>query len=326
MALAAIMLMLSSKETFSQPDYSFSSGSLVYGTALTVGAVYRYNNVKTGVDATVAITAMSPGIGLTELDGTSGYPATIQPTITANAWTTGYVELTITFKTAGTNTNMVQPQIAVTAFDVDGVKNYDGANHNLYEFDQINIGGGYANFNTVNNELSVSQSGNWWTGTNISGNDYAGRDTAAQQVMFSVINNNVTTAVIRVGVQNQTANSASRLRAIYFKKFTYQNSLLAIGDVQRIRRQAAVTTTNEFKVFPSNLQGNTTISIESDDNARAIFQLVDYSGRVLQQQQINVEKGSNIIPYNNASFLNSGNYIAVLKMDGITYNQKIVKH
>jgi hypothetical protein len=63
---------------------------------------------------------MSPGMGLTELDGTSGYPATIQPTITAAPWTNEYVELTITFKTAGTNTNMQQPEIAITAFDVDG--------------------------------------------------------------------------------------------------------------------------------------------------------------------------------------------------------------
>ena len=111
-----IVLTVVTTEAHAQPDYSFSGGTLTSGTALTVGATYRYNTVRTGVDAIVQITAMSPGIGITELDGTSGYPATIQPTITATPWTNGYVELTITFKTAGTNTNMEQPEIAVTAF------------------------------------------------------------------------------------------------------------------------------------------------------------------------------------------------------------------
>jgi hypothetical protein len=322
--LLVLVMIFSAKEGLAQPDYSFSGGTLTSGTALTVGAIYRYDNVKSGVDAIVQITAMSPGIGLTELDGTSGYPATIQPTITANAWTSGYVELTITFKTAGTNSNMQQPEIAVTAFDVDGVLNNDGAGHNLYEFDQVNLGGGYANYNTVISQLSISQSGNWFTGTNITGIDYAGRDTAAQQVMFSVIKTNVTTAVIRVGVNNQTAVAASRLRAVYFKKFIYQNSLLAINPSTRLIREKKDSKEASFKVFPTNIQGNATIAVEAQQKGVAIFELVDYSGRVLQRQQISVDKGTTNIPFNAANMSN-GNYVAVLKMDGAIYNQKIIK-
>lgn len=322
-ALLVLAIMIVSTEAMAQPDYQFSSGTLTSGTALTVGAVYKFTNVKTGVDATLTISAMSPGMGLTELDGTSGYPATIQPTITANAWTSGYVELTIVFKTAGTNSNMSQPEIAVTAFDVDGVKNYDGAGHDLHEFDQINIGGGYTNFNTVNNELSISQAGNWFTGTNISGIDYPGRDTSAQQVMFSVIKTNVTTAVIRVGINNQTANSASRLRAIYFKKFTYQNSLLAINTGGRLTREKKVNSEASFRVFPTTIQGNATIAVSAEQKGVAMFEVVDYSGRVMHKQQLSIEKGVNNIPFN--ANVGSGNYIAVLKMDGSIYNQKFIK-
>lgn len=323
--LMVLLMIFSAKEGFAQPDYSFSGGTLISGTALSVGAVYRYNTVKTGVDALVQITAISPGIGLTELDGTSGYPATIQPTITASPWTSGFVELTITFKVASTFTNMQQPEIAVTAFDVDGVNNYDGNGHNLYEFDQINIGGGYANYNTAISEVSISQSGNWFTGTNISGIDYPGRDTSAQQVMFSVIKTNVTTAIIRVGVNNQTSASASRLRAIYFKKFTYKNALLAIGSSTRLTREKKDSKEASFKVFPTNIQGSATIAVEAQQKAVAMFELIDFSGRVMQRQQITVDKGTNNIPFNAASNVSNGNYVAVLKMDGTIYNQKIVK-
>lgn len=323
-----IVLLFAAKEGFAQPDYSFTGGSLTAGTALTVGATYRYSNVKTGTDAVVQITAISPGIGLTELDGASGYPATIQPTITANPWTNGYVELTITFKNSGgSSTNQMQPEIAVTAFDVDGVTNHDGAGRNLHEFDQFNLGGGYANYNTVSSQLAISGPvGNWWTGTNVSGIDYPGRDTSAQQVMFSVINVNVTTAIVRVGINNQTSASASRLRAIYFKKFVYNNSLLAFNNVPRIARdKKTVVAETSFRVYPTNMQGSATIAVEAKETGSAMFELVDYSGRVMHKQLLSVNKGVNNIPVNKVSGLSGGHYVAVLKMNGAVYNQKVVK-
>jgi hypothetical protein len=324
--ILVLLLMLISKEGFAQPEYSFTGGTLTSGTALTVGANYSFSNVRPGIDATLQITAMSPGIGLTELDGTSGYPATIQPTITAAPWTNGYVEMTITFKTGGTNTNMVQPQLAVTAFDVDGVINHDGAGHDLHEFDQFNLGGGYANYNTVASELSIANGpGTFFTGTNVSGIDYPGRDTSAQQVMFSVINVNVTTAIIRVGINNQTSLAASRLRAVYFKKFVYNNALLAFNTVPRITREIKNVTDNSFKVYPTNIQGSATIAVQSEENGTAMFELVDYSGRVMHKQLISVTRGSNNIAFRNISNVSNGNYVAVLKMNGEVYNQKVVK-
>jgi hypothetical protein len=324
--LLMMVLIFASKEGFAQPEYSFVGGTLTGGTNLTVGATYSYANVRPGIDAVLQITAITAGMGITELDGTSGYPATIQPTITAAPWTNGYVEMTITFKTGGTNINMVQPSLAVTAFDVDGVINNDGAGHNLHEFDQFNLGGGYANYNTVVSELTISGPvGNWWTGTNVSGIDYAGRDTAAQQVMFSVINTNVTVATIRVGINNQTSVAASRLRAVYFKKFTYANSLLAFNDVPRIMREKKIEAQSSFKVFPTNMQGSATIAVQADETGTAMFELVDYAGRVMHKQVLSVNKGSNNIRFDKVSSMSNGNYVAVLKMNGVVYNQKVVK-
>ncbi len=110
----------------------------------------------------MTITAISPGVTLQELDGSSGYNETLQPTLAITPWTNGYVEMTINFVQAGTTTPSVQSQIAATCIDVDGVINYDGQGHNVHEFDEINMGGGYADFNTVGGELSIGQSGNWF--------------------------------------------------------------------------------------------------------------------------------------------------------------------
>jgi hypothetical protein len=312
---------------FSQPDYSFANSTLLSGTNLQVGAVYNFPTVKAGVDARMTITAMSPGIGLTELDGTSGYPATLQPTITATPWTTGYVEMTITFVNAGTNTAMNQPQLAFTSIDVDGVTNYDGAGHNLYEYDMVNMGGGYYDFSKTGGELSVSQSANWFTGTNISGVDYPGRDTASQQVMFSVINVNVTTLVVRVGVINQTATAASRLRSIYFKKFDYKNSVLALTPRPKVKsvKELKETKGNKFSINPTVTHTSATIFVQAEKDGWASFQLVDYSGRVIMNQQLVVEKGSNNIPLFELSRISNGHYIAVLKMEGNAYTSNLVK-
>jgi hypothetical protein len=326
--MAMIALLFISMKGYSQPDYSFAGSTLLSGTNLTVGAVYKFPTVRPGVDARMTITAMSPGIGLTELDGTSGYPATLQPTITAAPWTTGYVEMTIRFVTAGTNTDLNQAQIAMTSIDVDGVTNYDGAGHNLYEYDMVNMGGGYYDLNTAGGELSVSQSGNWFTGTNISGTDYPGRDTASQQVMFSVINANVTSMVVRVGVINQTANSASRLRSIYFKKFVYNNSIMALNETPARLKPVKNTKNSDastFGIYPTVVQGNASIFVEAEKDGWASFELVDYSGRVLVKQQLVVDKGSNKIPFFGASKVSNGNYIAVLKMNGEVYSSKVIK-
>jgi hypothetical protein len=235
------------------------------------------------------------------------------------------VELTIQFVSAGTTTPMVQPELAFTAFDVDGVTNFDNAGHNLYEFDEVNLGGGYADFNSLGGEVSVAQSGNWFTGTNISATDYPGRDTASQQVMFSVINTNVSTVIIRVGVNNQTSQSASRLRCVYFKKFTYLSSVLALNEAVRPTRAKKKNDSKVFSVHPTVVNANANIAVNAVNDGWASFELVDYNGRTIIKQQLMVNKGDNSIPFFGASRIRSGNYVALLKMDGLVFNYKIIK-
>jgi hypothetical protein len=326
--LAAIVTaaLLGPIQGFSQPDYAFANPTRLSGTHLKEGAIYRFSNVRPGIDARMTITFISDGIEVTELDGSSGYPATLQPTITAEPWTSGYVEMQITFYEGGTLTPMAQPQLAVTPFDVDGVTNHDGHGRNLYEFDQINLGGGYVDFNTIGGELSISETPDHWvTGTNISATDYPGRDTSAQQVMFSVINNNVTTMTLRVGVNNETSSSASRQRAVYFKKFVFNNSILAVGQYERLRPKKETSKDESFRIYPTVINHNATIELNADGDGWASFELFDLSGRKVVEQRLVINKGENKIPFFGASKMTPGNYVALVKMNGLAYSYKLIK-
>ena len=224
--LYGLFLILLPIASFAQPDYDFRNGTLISGTNLQVGALYRFNNVKSGVDAFVTITFISPGVTVSELDGNSGYPEALQPTLISSPGANGYLEMKFDFLIAGTNTPMMQTKVPVTPIDVDGYKNFDGLGNTVYEFDEIDLGGGYINYDLLGTELIMSQSGNTFRGYNTAGIDYPGRDTSAKQVMFTVVNSNVTSCIIRVGVDNQTTVTTTRLRSVYFKEFWYANGLL----------------------------------------------------------------------------------------------------
>jgi hypothetical protein len=209
------------------PDFVFKNGVRIAGTDLQVGAVYKYTNVKPGVDCRVTITAISTGVQVLEIDGGSGYNDALQPTLRVAPHKKGHLEMSFQFYVGGTLLPYIAAALNVTPIDVDGLLNADGANHPLYEFDEININGGYVNFDGDGGELVISHTGNWFIGRNVGGIDYPARDTSARQVMFTVSNVLVSNFIIRVGVDNQSNNSADRLRSVYFKRFTYNNSPLA---------------------------------------------------------------------------------------------------
>jgi hypothetical protein len=130
------------------------------------------------------------------------------------------------FLYAGTNNPMVQAEVPVTCIDVDGIIN-DGILP-VNEFDEINLGGGYVNYQAIGGELLVSQNGNWFIGRNLATINYPGRDTSAKQAMFTIVNSTISEGIIRVGADNQSSKPAERLRSVYFKKFAYTSSLLPL--------------------------------------------------------------------------------------------------
>lgn len=152
-----VLLFLLSKFCFSQPNYNFSSGTLITRPHRQVGASYRFTNVKPGFNALVSITAISASVTETEMDGASGYPEALQPTLDVALNTSGYMEVQFVFLDAGTSTPAIQQEIPGTCIDVDGLKDNDGLGNPVNEFDKINLGGGYRDYDMLAGELLVVQ-------------------------------------------------------------------------------------------------------------------------------------------------------------------------
>jgi hypothetical protein len=210
---------------FCQPDYDFRNPSLISGTDLQINAVYLFQNVRPGVDATVTVTNITGGIILSSIDGPSGYKEALQPVLQVPAFASGYVELKVNFLVAGTNTPMVQLEVPATPIDVDGQVYSDGK---VNEFDVLQLVNGYINYDMLGGELSMNTSGSWVTGINTRGIDYPGVDTTPRQVMFTTVNAGISQFIFRTGATSMASASHQRLRSVYFKKFFYPNSFLPV--------------------------------------------------------------------------------------------------
>ncbi len=267
-----------------QPDYDFTNGALKSGTDKQIGAVYLFTNVKPGVDAFITITDISAGITVMDLDAGSGYPEALQPTLFVQPFTKGYLEMKLEFVYAGTNTPYVQAEVPVTCIDVDGIIN-DGLLP-LNEFDEINIGGGYVDYQMIGGEILVTQNAPWFTGRNIATIDYPGRDTSAKQAMFTIVNGNISGGIIRVGADNQSTKEATRLRSVYFKKFTYASSLLSLfGLISFTGVKQGNKTILNWELAANCSFTNVTIERSTDGrNYMAIADLaVQYAGKATKQ-------------------------------------------
>lgn len=257
-----------------QPDYDFTNSIQVSGTGnasnVQIGDVYRFLNVKPNVDALVTITDITGGITVSALDAGSGYPEALQPTLEVPPMTSGYLEMSFTFIDHTTDAPLIMLEVPVTAIDVDGMKDNDGLGNPLYEYDQIDLGGGYVDYDLLGNELTISQTGTWFNGRNIGGIDYPGRDTSAKQVMFTVVNANVQSFVIRVGADNQSTKAATRLRSDYFKKFKYADGLLATSPLQSFTGAVKQDGANIQWSFQPNFQMKSVVLERSYDGQQFV--------------------------------------------------------
>jgi uncharacterized repeat protein (TIGR01451 family) len=91
--------------------------TLVSGTALSVGAIYRYANAATGIDVRVSIDALNNGATLTTIDNDASLVGNFQPELAGSDARS--VDFTFTFVVAGTTTPFAFDVVA-SAIDVDG--------------------------------------------------------------------------------------------------------------------------------------------------------------------------------------------------------------
>jgi len=108
------------------PELIFKNPVLKSGTANKQGAIYRFANVVSGVDAEITLKKFSRSdIQMDFIDRSDlgwdkafqpnfGLPGLVQP---FQNW---YVDFQIKFYQAGTNTSIIVPKVDMTALDVDG--------------------------------------------------------------------------------------------------------------------------------------------------------------------------------------------------------------
>lgn len=198
--------------------------TLISGTNNAVNSVYRISNVKSGTDAIITIVSATGGAKVNILDDNDiSKPEAFSPNIKLKKNSTGYIDFKIDFVVAGTLTPMPQDSLYATGIDIDG-------NSNLHELDGIDLGGGVSSYWVATPEITVTQNGTMFTGTNIGGNEYGGIDTSAKQVMFTVKHSSVSSFIFRCGAINNYNSSQDRQTSLYFRDFIYpQGGPLAVS-------------------------------------------------------------------------------------------------
>lgn len=108
------------------PELIFTNPVLVSGQANRQGAVYRFNNVISGVDATIRLKNFSTNsIVMQNIDLASmGWGKAFQPQFGmpgyVNPNQNWYIDFELKFLQAGTNNSITLPKVDMTALDVDG--------------------------------------------------------------------------------------------------------------------------------------------------------------------------------------------------------------
>jgi Secretion system C-terminal sorting domain len=232
-----VLCVLMGLSTHAQPDYVFVNGVLESGIDLQVGAVYRFSNVKPGIDGIITILDITGGMTLNMLDGPSGFDEAFQPYINCPPQSTGYVEFRLDMVSSGTNTQVVVSELPLTAIDIDG---WAFPDDKLFETDAfMTTPEFFLEYDLLGNNLRLDYTTGWVHATNISAITYDGIDTIQRDVMVGAIHANVSSVIFRVGAENRSVNSMTRLRSIYFKRFYFAAGVLpesAIRSFQGYRR------------------------------------------------------------------------------------------
>ena len=119
-------------------------------------------------------------------------------------------------------------------------------------------------------------------------------------------------------------NKAVSGQAYYRLKMVTANGMVSYSNILVFR--SGDIAAQPFKVYPSVIQSSATVNIKAGKSGPALFQVVDYSGRVVMQQSVSVQEGDNNLLVNNLGTLTTGNYVALVKTgDNKTFSQKIFK-
>lgn len=214
--LSILILSLSLQSKSQGYGFNFNSTpTLVSGSPLAVGAKYKFGNVASGTDALVTIVSATGGATVTTLDDNSTTkPEAFSPIIRIPALSTGLVEFKIEFVNGGGNPKIIDT-LRATAMDIDG-------NSTLHEIDMLDMGpSSLLSYLATTLQINVVQTLTQYLATNVAGVEYAGVDTSAKNVMFTLTKNNISSFTYKAGAANTGNAAVTRQKGIYFKGFSY---------------------------------------------------------------------------------------------------------
>ncbi|WP_281540816.1 GEVED domain-containing protein [Maribacter aestuarii] len=198
-------------------DFS-ASATLVSGTALLQGAVYRIANVTTGVDALVTI-AKTVNATPTNIDNNSSDTSAFRPQTAfnlTNIGDRGYIEYNIQFVSAGGSSPVVINKFFMNLNDIDGNSNYA---EQIWTDNPTSY--------TISNptELTMTTDGSWVIGT-AGTSEFPGAGNTFPEVNFGVSYTSKSSMSIRVGAEARVAgaNAGGRQHNIEFSCLTNYNN------------------------------------------------------------------------------------------------------
>jgi Secretion system C-terminal sorting domain len=247
--ISLLITLLISSLQFVSAQIKFTTNSLESGTNKQAGAVYRFKSVLPNIDALVTIDSLVNGASIVDMDQSGyGFEDAFQPRIQSGGNGVSYGVFTIRFVQANSNAAIFLGSITPTNLDLDG-------NNDLKEFCEFNLNGGVATYMSNSPEIMVSADGAKFMAQNISGKEYAGIDTTADEVMFKVKRNNVTQFTVRLGAIVSNNSQAARQYSVYLKDFEISNAaslpltLLNFNAILKSEKVSLNWSTTEHKNF-----------------------------------------------------------------------------
>jgi len=198
-------------------DFSAAS-SLISGTALQQGAVYRIPGVTTGTDALVTI-VQTVNATVANVDNNSADAVAFRPQTAfnlTNPGDRGYIEYNIEFVNSGGTTPVIINKFFMNLNDIDGNANYA---EQLWTDNPTSY--------TISNptELTMSTDGSWVIGT-AGTNEFGGAGNGNPEVNYGVSYTSKSSMSIRVGGEARVAGASAsgRQHNIEFSCLTNYNN------------------------------------------------------------------------------------------------------
>ncbi len=218
-------------QSTSIPELVFKNGTLktAANTDKKDGAIYRFANVATGIDAEVKINSRSSSnVVLTDLDiNNTGYDNAFQPLVnytgggnySASKVTDWYMEFQVSFFEAGNQNPKTVDGFDVTALDIDG-------NTDLHEYVSFYAMSTYTLENPTSLTVTTLTSGSTNIGKRFDGGttEHDGIDPAVTQTQVTNHYLSTSSFAVRVGGKARgpiSIGSGGRQNSLWFKAFTF---------------------------------------------------------------------------------------------------------